>query len=179
MVKRKLRSGRMVSITKVMGASQGEGRGDLSRIEGMDAAVVKGVFRIVQRRVGAQRVLTTMTKEDSSMRRIVLAVLLVAMFISVAAFAVQAATPEDAKVLADKAVAFWKANGKDKAIAEFNNPKGQFVKGDLYVVVQDFHGGVAAHGGNPGLVGKSLLEQKDPSTGKYFVKEQIEIAKTK
>lgn len=113
------------------------------------------------------------------MRRIVLAVLLVAMFISVAAFAVQAATPEDAKVLADKAVAFWKANGKDKAIAEFNNPKGQFVKGDLYVVVQDFHGGVAAHGGNPGLVGKSLFDQKDPSTGKLFVQEMIEIAKTK
>ena len=101
------------------------------------------------------------------------------MFISVAAFAVQAATPEDAKAIAEKAIAFWKANGKDKAIAEFNNPKGQFVKGDLYVVVEAFDGVVLAHGGNLGLVGKSLFDQKDPTTGKYFVKEMIEIAKTK
>jgi len=35
-----------------------------------------------------------------------------------------------------------------------------------------------AHGGNPKLVGQSLLEMKDP-TGKYFVKEQIDLAKSK
>ncbi len=113
------------------------------------------------------------------MKRIVLSVLLIAMFTSVAVFAVQAATPDDAKAIAEKAVAFWKANGKDKALAAFNDPKGQFVKGDVYIVVEAFDGVVLAHGGNQGLVGKSLLEQKDPTTGKYFVKEMIEIAKTK
>ncbi len=113
------------------------------------------------------------------MRRIVLGVLLVAMFTSVAVFAVQAATPEDAKAMAEKAMAYVKANGKDKAIAEFNNPKGQFVKGDVYIAVLAFDGVIMAHGGNPGLVGKSLFDQKDPTTGKYFVKEMIEIAKTK
>ncbi len=74
------------------------------------------------------------------MRRIVLGVLLVAMFTSVAVFAVQAATPEDAKAMAEKAMAYVKANGKDKAIAEFNNPKGQFVKGDVYIAVLAFDG---------------------------------------
>ena len=113
------------------------------------------------------------------MKRTVVGVLLVAVFVVFTAHLSQAATPEDAKAMAEKAVAFWKANGKDKAVAEFNNPKGQFVKGDLYVVVQDFQGGVAAHGGNQGLVGKSLFDQKDPSTGKLFVQEMIEVAKTK
>jgi cytochrome c len=91
----------------------------------------------------------------------------------------QASTQEDAKAFAEKAAAFWKANGKDKAIAEFNNPKGQFVKGDLYIVVHDYKGVVLAHGVNATLVGKNLYEQKDPNGGKYFVKEEIEIAKTK
>ncbi len=113
------------------------------------------------------------------MKRIVVSTLLVALLFSAAAFVVQAATPDEAKVLADKAVTYWKANGKDKAIAAFNDPKGQFVKGDVYIVVQAFDGVVVAHGGNQALVGKSLFEQKDPVTGHFFVKEEIEIAKTK
>ena len=91
----------------------------------------------------------------------------------------QASTPEEAKAFAEKAAAYWKANGKDKAIAEFNNPKGQFVKGDLYIVSHDFKGVVLAHGINASLVGKNLYEQRDPNGDKFFVKEEIEIAKTK
>jgi cytochrome c len=86
---------------------------------------------------------------------------------------------DDAKALAEKAAAYWKANGKDKALAEINNPQGQFVKGDIYVVAHDFKGNVLGHGGNPKLVGTNLYEQKDPNNGKFFVKEQIELAKTK
>ncbi|MBI5585659.1 MAG: cache domain-containing protein [Deltaproteobacteria bacterium] len=89
-----------------------------------------------------------------------------------------AATLEEAKALAEKAAAFMKANGKEKAVAEFNNPQGQFVKGDLYVFAQDFNGLMLANGGNPKLSGQNHLELKDP-TGKNFVKEMIEIAKTK
>jgi len=90
----------------------------------------------------------------------------------------QAATQDEAKATVEKAMAYWKANGKDKAIAEFNNPKGQFVKGDMYIHAQDFNGIMLANGGNPKLVGQNHLEVKD-STGKAFVKEQIEVAKTK
>jgi cytochrome c len=88
-----------------------------------------------------------------------------------------AATEEDAKALALKAVAYWQANGMEKAVAEYNNQKGPFVKGDLYVVALDFKGNVLAHGGNPVLTGMNLVAQKDKTTGKLFVKEQIEIAK--
>ncbi len=90
----------------------------------------------------------------------------------------QAATLDEAKALAEKAAAFMKANGKDKAIAEFNNPHGQFTKGDLYVFAQGFDGLMLANGGNPKLAGQNHLELKDP-TGKPFVKEMVEIAKTK
>ena len=91
---------------------------------------------------------------------------------------VQASTLEEAKAFAEKAAAYMKANGKDKAVAEFNNPKGQFFKGDLYVFAQDFNGVMLANGGNPKLVGQNHLELKDPN-GKLFVKEMVEIAKTK
>lgn len=64
------------------------------------------------------------------------------------------------------------------AVAEFNNPSGQFKKGDLYVFAQDFNGLMLANGGNPKLTGQNHLELKDP-TGKLFVKEMIESAKSK
>jgi cytochrome c len=90
-----------------------------------------------------------------------------------------AVTLDDAKGLAEKAAAFWKANGKEKAIAEFNNPKGQFVKGDLYIVAHDFKGIVLAHGTNQSLVGVNLFDQKDPNGGRFFVREEIDIAMKK
>jgi cytochrome c len=90
-----------------------------------------------------------------------------------------AVTLDDAKGLAEKAAAFWKANGKEKAIAEFNNPKGQFVKGDLYIVAHDFKGIVLARGTNQSLVGVNLFDQKDPNGGRFFVREEIDIAMKK
>ncbi len=90
----------------------------------------------------------------------------------------QAATADEAKAITEKAAAFMKANGKDKAVAEFNNPKGQFNKGDLYVFAQQFDGLMLANGGNPKLTGQNHLELKDP-TGKFFVKEMVELVKTK
>jgi cytochrome c len=110
------------------------------------------------------------------MKRIVACVALAIVFTCAIAVAAFSATPEDAKALAEKAMAFYKANGKEKAIADFNNPKGQFVKGDLYVVVQGFDGVLLANGGNPKLVGQNHLELQDPG-GKFFVKEMVEAAK--
>ncbi|MBA4418814.1 MAG: hypothetical protein C0392_13030, partial [Syntrophus sp. (in: bacteria)] len=69
-------------------------------------------------------------------------------------------------------------NGKDKAIAEINNPRSQFVKGDLYVVLDTYDGTHLADGGNPKLVGRNMLEVKD-ANGKPLMKEMIEVSKTK
>ena len=112
------------------------------------------------------------------MKRVALGCAL-AVIVAFAAGIVYGATLDEAKALTEKAAEFWKTNGKEKALAEFNNPKGQFVKGDLYVTALDFKGTLLAMGGNPTLAGVNFLDQKDPNTGKYFVKEEIELAKTK
>jgi len=105
--------------------------------------------------------------------------LVTAMIFSFGITRVHAGAPlDDAKALADKAAAYWKANGKEKALAELNNAKGQFVKGELYVVAQDFNGVVLANAVNPERIGQNYLELKDPN-GKYFCKEIIQVARTK
>jgi len=89
----------------------------------------------------------------------------------------QAATLDEAKELANEAATYVKANGREKGIAEIGNPAGKYIKADLYVVINDFNGTCLA---NPALktAGMNHLELKD-SNGKYFIKEMIEIAKTK
>jgi len=74
-----------------------------------------------------------------------------------------------------KAIAYWKTHGRDKAIAELNDPKGQFVKGDLYVFANNLDGTVLANGGNTRLVGQNHIGLKD-GNGKLFNKECSETA---
>jgi cytochrome c len=116
-------------------------------------------------------------KGTISMKKIFAAIVtgLFAMSINVAAFAAEQGSADDATAMVKKAVAFLKANGKEKALAEFNNQSGQFKDRDLYIFVQDMKGKMLAHGGNDKLIGKDLLELKD-ADGKFFVKNMIEIA---
>lgn len=98
-----------------------------------------------------------------------------------AAPAVQAAanaTPAEATAMVKKGIAFIKANGKDKAYAEFTNKQGSFVDRDLYLVVYGLDGVVRAHGANEKMVGKNLIDLKDID-GKPFVKERVELAQSK
>jgi cytochrome c len=120
----------------------------------------------------------TLIKWRFKMKKVLTGIMLATCMIFGATLMAQAATLEEAKALAEKGAAYVKANGKDKAIAEINNPNGEFVKGDLYLFLQDFNGVILAHGGNPKLVGQNHFEVKDP-TGKFFVKEMIEILKSK
>jgi len=94
------------------------------------------------------------------------------------AFPAEFGTKAEAEALVKKAIALIKAEGKEKAFAEINNPKGKFVDRDLYIFVYDMSGKCVAHGFNQKMIGKDLIEMKDPD-GKYYVKERIEIAKTK
>ena len=87
-------------------------------------------------------------------------------------------TAKEAEQMVKKAIAFAKAKGQDAAFAEINNPKGQFTDRDLYVFVYDINGKVMAHGQNLKMIGKELIDMKD-ADGKMFVKERVEIAKTK
>lgn len=94
-----------------------------------------------------------------------------------AAFAANQATKPEAVAMAQKAAAYLKTNGKDKAYPEFNNKTGQFVDRDLYVIVIDLGGNVVAHGANDKLIGKPLMQIKD-ADGKAFVADMVAVAKT-
>jgi cytochrome c len=98
--------------------------------------------------------------------------------VSHVAVAAEFGTPAEAEAMVKKAVAEIKENGKDKAFTEFNNPKGKFVDRDLYITVYDMTGKCLSHGANAKMIGKDLIDLKDPD-GKFFVKERIEIAKAK
>jgi len=92
--------------------------------------------------------------------------------------AAEKGTAKEAKALLDKAVAYYKANGKDKAFAAFNDTKGQFVHYDLYIYVLNLDGDVVSHGANAKLIGQHLIDLKD-SDGKKFVKAIVDGAKAK
>ena len=85
---------------------------------------------------------------------------------------------DEAIALVKTAVNYVKANDKEKAYAEFNNNKGQFIDRDLYIFVFDMTGKTLAHGTNPRLLGKNMIDLKD-ADGKYFIKSIIEVANTK
>jgi cytochrome c len=87
-------------------------------------------------------------------------------------------TAVEATALVKKANDYLKANGKEKAFAEFNNAKGQFIDRDLYIFVFDMNGKTLAHGTNPKLLDKNMTELKD-ADGKYFIKEFLDVANTK
>lgn len=88
------------------------------------------------------------------------------------------ATKDEAMALVKKAVVYLKANGRERAFAAFNDPKGAFVDRELYISVFDAKGVNLAHGANKKIIGKNMMEYHDPD-GKYPIKEGLEIAKTK
>ena len=55
----------------------------------------------------------------------------------------------------NEAVTYLKENGKEKALQEFNNRSGSFVRGDLYIFAYDFNGTYIAHPINPDLIGRT------------------------
>lgn len=80
----------------------------------------------------------------------------------------------------DEAVAMVKAvqnaiakDGADAVLKAVTDKK--FVDRDLYPFIYKFDGTNVAHGANPALVGKNLIELKDQS-GKFLIKELIAVA---
>lgn len=90
------------------------------------------------------------------------------------AFAQERGTIDEAKALVEKGLAHIKAVGNDKAFADFTEKDGKWQNKDLYIFVVRTDGTTVAHGANKGLIGKSLIELKDPD-GKMFIKEMITV----
>ena len=85
------------------------------------------------------------------------------------------ATRESSIALVKKAAAYVKEVGKEKALAEFSNPKGEFVDGENYLSVYDMKGVVIAHGTLATAIGKDMINLKD-SQGSFFIKTFIKKA---
>jgi cytochrome c len=74
-----------------------------------------------------------------------------------------------------EAVDYARANGKEKALAEFSDPNGSFKRGELYIYAYDFNANVIAHGGDASLIGKNLIDYTDPN-GVKVIQGLIEVA---
>jgi signal transduction histidine kinase len=83
-------------------------------------------------------------------------------------------TAAEATAMVDKAIAYIKKVGRDKAFADFSSKKAPWVDRDLYIVVYDMKGKVLAHGSNEKMIGKDMIDLRD-NDGKYFVKERVEM----
>lgn len=89
------------------------------------------------------------------------------------------ATPEtDAQDLVKRAAAHIKANGIDKACADFADPAKGFRTGESYVYVHDIRAKMLCNPGSPRTVGKDMIDVKDMD-GKYFNKDMVKLATTK
>ena len=58
---------------------------------------------------------------------------------------------------------FVAEQGKDKALEVFNNPNGEFVRGEHYIIAYDFNGTCLAHPYEPTMIGKNVLDVTDPN----------------
>ncbi len=85
--------------------------------------------------------------------------------------------PAEAEALVGKAVAAIKANGAEKVFDEVTNGK-TYKDRDLYVFIYNLEGKAVAHGANPKLVGKDLIDLKD-ADGKPLIRMLVDLVKTK
>jgi len=67
----------------------------------------------------------------------------------------------EAKVLLDKAVAYFDGNGAARAFCAFNDPDGAFRQGPLYVFAISMDGVYFANSAAPTLIGTSLRDTRD------------------
>lgn len=80
-------------------------------------------------------------------------------------------TRDEAKAMVDAAVAHVRKVGSEQAFKDFTDKSNMtWRKKDLYVWGCDMNGVNVAHGANEKLVGKNLIDLKDPN-GKLLIQE--------
>jgi cytochrome c len=82
------------------------------------------------------------------------------------------ASLDEAKSMVEKAEAYFNDNGKEKAIQAFNDPKGGFVNGSIYIFAYDSKGTIIAHPTNAKMVGMNTLNVPDVD-GKMWRQEAV------
>lgn len=89
---------------------------------------------------------------------------------------VQMITTEDLITFVSGARAYARENGKEKALAAFNDPQGQFVRDGIFIFAVGYDGTALAEPLQPGLVGTNILNLKD-SYGVPFIRNLGETAR--
>lgn len=82
----------------------------------------------------------------------------------------QNVSKEEMVAFVQEAVAYANQNGKEKALAEFSNRNGSFVRGALYIYAYDYNGTTIAHPVNPEKIGVNRLDEKD-AEGNLFIQD--------
>jgi len=75
--------------------------------------------------------------------------------------AAERATKEEAVAMVKKAVAFYKANGREKSLVAFSDQQGQFKDRELFLIVLDPKGVAVAHTALKKMIGANIMELKD------------------
>lgn len=81
----------------------------------------------------------------------------------------------EVQAFVDEAVAYARTHAREDVLATFTEPGGAFHRDDLYVFAYDFDGTVIAHGGDPSLVGRNLIDLEDPN-GVPVIRKLVELA---
>lgn len=87
------------------------------------------------------------------------------------------ATRQQAEQLVGKVTSAMRKDA-NSTLSAITAKDATWVHGELYPVVYDLQGKVLAHGQNPKLVGKNLIDIRDVE-GNYYVRERVELAKSK
>lgn len=103
-----------------------------------------------------------------------------AVLCSSAAYAAYAVTRDEMVKFTEEAAAFAQQVGKDAALKEFNDRGGKFWRhdGELYIFAYTLDGVNLALPNNPAMVGKSLIDMKDPD-GTPVIRKLLATAKEK
>jgi hypothetical protein len=101
-----------------------------------------------------------MTRPSVPAIRVIAVALVVAL--NIASAQAEPPTPQQVQALVTRAAAHIQDVGPARAFADFSRRDGGFVDGELYIFCDAADGTSLAHGGNPKLVGKSLIAMRDP-----------------
>ena len=92
-----------------------------------------------------------------------LALIISAIFM-ISSLNVFAETKEDVVKFVNEAIDYLKKEcptaDKKKCYDTFSDPKGKFVKGEMYIYIFDKDAKMLAHGANKGLIGQNLMALK-------------------
>jgi cytochrome c len=87
---------------------------------------------------------------------------------------VSADQADDAKNLVERALAMIKDQGKDVTLKAINDPKGPFVKGELYVFALTMGNVLVGQPHEPGLRRMNLTNTRD-GNGQFFIQKFKEV----